>query len=105
MTAFISHTTIDCRNAFELSEWWKAVLQYVDELTKAGRDVPGDVSVAGFDGIEAALAAALTTIGQPIADKGHRAVQLLLDTGATERQVFLPSELIVGRTTGPAPRA
>ena len=31
MTAFISHTTIDCHNAFELSEWWKAVLEYVDE--------------------------------------------------------------------------
>ena len=78
-------------------------LAVVDELTRAGLDVPGDVSVAGFDGIDAALAAELTTIGQPIADKGRRAVQLLLDTDARERQVFLPSELIVGRTTGPAP--
>ena len=30
MTAYISHTTIDCRNAYELSEWWKPVLGYVD---------------------------------------------------------------------------
>jgi hypothetical protein len=30
MTAFVSHTTIDCHNAFELSEWWKQVLGYVD---------------------------------------------------------------------------
>jgi hypothetical protein len=30
MTAFISHTTIDCHNAYELSEWWKPVLGYVD---------------------------------------------------------------------------
>ena len=30
MTAFISHTTIDCRNAYQLSEWWKPVLGYVD---------------------------------------------------------------------------
>jgi hypothetical protein len=30
MTAFVSHTTIDCRNAYELSEWWKKVLEYVD---------------------------------------------------------------------------
>lgn len=30
MTAFVSHTTIDCRNAYELSEWWKAVLGYAD---------------------------------------------------------------------------
>ena len=30
MTAFIAHTTIDCANAYELSEWWKPVLGYVD---------------------------------------------------------------------------
>jgi hypothetical protein len=30
MTAFVSHTTIDARNAYELSEWWKPVLGYVD---------------------------------------------------------------------------
>ena len=30
MTSYISHTTIDCANAYELSEWWKPVLGYVD---------------------------------------------------------------------------
>jgi catechol 2,3-dioxygenase-like lactoylglutathione lyase family enzyme len=30
MASFISHTTIDCHNAYELSEWWKPVLGYVD---------------------------------------------------------------------------
>ncbi len=30
MTSFISHTTVDCLNAYELSEWWKPVLGYVD---------------------------------------------------------------------------
>jgi len=30
MTSRISHTTIDCANAYELSEWWKQVLGYVD---------------------------------------------------------------------------
>ena len=30
MTSTISHTTIDCRNAYELSEWWKPVLGYTD---------------------------------------------------------------------------
>jgi hypothetical protein len=30
MTSFISHTTVDCHNAYELSEWWKPVLGYVD---------------------------------------------------------------------------
>ena len=31
MAAFISHTAVDCANAYELSEWWKQVLGYVDE--------------------------------------------------------------------------
>ena len=31
MTSFISHTTVDCRNAYELSEWWKPVLGYADD--------------------------------------------------------------------------
>lgn len=26
----MSHTTFNCENAFELSEWWKQVLHYVD---------------------------------------------------------------------------
>jgi hypothetical protein len=30
VTSFISHTTIDCANAYELSEWWKQLLGYVD---------------------------------------------------------------------------
>lgn len=30
MAARVSHTTINCRNAFELSQWWKVALGYVD---------------------------------------------------------------------------
>ena len=30
MASYISHTTVDCGNAYELSEWWKPVLGYVD---------------------------------------------------------------------------
>ncbi len=41
MTSFISHTTIDCRNAFELSQWWKQVLEYVDR--------PDDPNEAGHE--------------------------------------------------------
>ncbi|GAB3659922.1 VOC family protein [Nocardioides korecus] len=31
MTSYISHTSIDCRDAFALSAWWKEVLGYVDQ--------------------------------------------------------------------------
>ena len=41
MTAFVSHTTVDCRNAYELSEWWKQVLGYVD--------IEGDPNLPGHE--------------------------------------------------------
>ncbi len=41
MTSFISHTAIDCRNAYELSQWWKEVLEYVD--------APDDPNEPGHD--------------------------------------------------------
>ena len=41
MASFVSHTTIDCRNAYELSEWWKGVLDYVD--------VEGDPNLPGHE--------------------------------------------------------
>ena len=30
MTSYISHTSVDCADAYALSEWWKEVLGYVD---------------------------------------------------------------------------
>jgi hypothetical protein len=40
MAAFVSHTTIDCTDAFALSEWWKRVLGYADLDGDPNR--PGD---------------------------------------------------------------
>src|SRR5690606_32722457 len=41
MTSRISHTSMDCANAYELSEWWKQVLGYID--------VPGDPNEPGHE--------------------------------------------------------
>jgi hypothetical protein len=41
MTSFVSHTSIDCGNAYELSEWWKPVLEYVD--LEGDPNLPGPV--------------------------------------------------------------
>ena len=30
MSSFVSHTSVDCRDAYALSEFWKGVLDYVD---------------------------------------------------------------------------
>lgn len=75
------------------------------EAMKTRGLVPGrDLSVAGFDDIPAAETAGLTTIRQPIKDKGRAVGRVLLDPATTERQIMLPTELIVRASTGPAPR-
>jgi DNA-binding LacI/PurR family transcriptional regulator len=60
--------------------------------------------VAGFDDIPAAEPAGLTTIRQPITDKGRIVGRILLDPATTERQVLMPTELIVRASSGPAPK-
>lgn len=30
MTCFVAHTSVDCRNAYVLSQWWKKLLGYAD---------------------------------------------------------------------------
>lgn len=76
----------------------------LDAVAQRGLTVGHDVSVCGFDDIPAAEQAGLTTLRQPIAEKGRRVGELLLDPDRTERQVLLPFELVVRATTGPAPR-
>lgn len=76
---------------------------------RLGFDVPGDVSVAGFDDIPRASTwdVPLTTIRQPLVDKGRRAATLLraLIDGDVESPVreTLPIELVVRASSGPAP--
>ncbi|MFC7404822.1 VOC family protein [Georgenia alba] len=40
MASFVSHTSVDCRNAYELSEWWKRLLDYTDDPDDPNE--PGD---------------------------------------------------------------
>lgn len=82
------------------------VLQAAREL---GLRVPGDLSVVGFDDIEAAGHVGLSTIRQPLLDSGRLAARLLL--GALERpdqteleHHQLPLEVVPRRTTGPGRR-
>ncbi|MGJ9422073.1 VOC family protein [Aeromicrobium sp. CF3.5] len=47
MTSYISHTSIDCANAYELSQWWKSLLGYVD--VEGDPNEPGDEECAIVD--------------------------------------------------------
>ncbi len=67
--------------------------------------VPGrDLTITGFDDIPAAAQAGLTTIHQPIKDKGRMLGRVLLDPDTTARQIMLPTELVVRSSSGPAPK-
>lgn len=63
----------------------------------------GDVSVLGFDNIPDAERAGLTTIHQPILEKGRLAGTLAMRPDYPERQITLPFELVVRSSTGPTP--
>lgn len=78
-------------------------------LHEAGRRVPDDVSVVGFDGIALAefTYPPLTTVQQDFHTIGRELVRMLLDrvrstTAEGPPRVIVPTELIVRATTGPA---
>ncbi len=72
-------------------------------------DVPGEVSVVGFDDIDLAphVEPPLTTVHQPIRRKGEEAVRLLLEVIGREHvgpnHRTLETRLIVRGSTGPVP--
>jgi LacI family transcriptional regulator len=79
------------------------VLEAADER---GLRVPDDLSVIGFDDIEAAELVGLTTVRQPLFESGRLAAQRLLellDDGTTgeSTRTMLPLEIVPRRTTGP----
>jgi DNA-binding LacI/PurR family transcriptional regulator len=76
----------------------------LDGASARGIDVPGQLSVVGFDDTPTALSTAppLTTIHQPLAARGETAARLLLE-GAPEKIVEFPTQLVVRGSTGPPP--
>ena len=76
----------------------------LDEVRGRGLRAGADVSVTGFDDMPAAAAAGLTTVRQPVREKGRLMGRMLLEPAFEERRVTLPTELVVRGSTGPAPR-
>jgi DNA-binding LacI/PurR family transcriptional regulator len=91
----------------------EAAAGVVQALLSAGKRIPGDVSVTGFDNVEAELVwPPLTTIDHRFGEMGYRATEILIEMvrGGEEvreakrgyREVLAP-QLVVRESTGPAP--
>jgi DNA-binding LacI/PurR family transcriptional regulator len=80
-------------------------LGVLSEAARRRLDVPDGLTVTGFDGVPDAERAGLTTIRQPMFEKGHTAGRLLFGggDGTGPRTVILQTELVVGGTCGPPP--
>ena len=84
----------------------------IQALREAGRRIPEDVSVVGFDDIQSAAFQnpALTTVRQPLRGMGLLAAETLLQRIAAPPQAPYPKEivvqpeLIVRASTAPAPK-
>ncbi|MGI6158142.1 MAG: LacI family DNA-binding transcriptional regulator [Saccharofermentanales bacterium] len=73
-------------------------------LRAAGKAVPDDVSVVGFDdsSVASLVTPALTTVRQPVHDMGVHAMELMMaciEADGPARRVVLPTELIIRRSS------
>jgi DNA-binding LacI/PurR family transcriptional regulator len=81
---------------------------FLRAVTAAGRSVPGDVSVIGFDNIAEAVLVEpnLTTIAAPLVSLGAAAIARLVKTTRsrsieTPEPVLLPARLVIRNSTAP----
>jgi DNA-binding LacI/PurR family transcriptional regulator len=114
--SLVEHGTEAGRALLSLPERPTAIVCHSDLLAggvvlaarELGLRVPQDVSVVGFDGLDLPwlLPDVLTTVAQPLAEKGRaagREAARLLVEGEVPASVELPVSLVVGTTTGPPP--
>ena len=73
------------------------------EADRRGLRVPADLTVTGFDGIAEAERAGLTTVHQPVLEKGRAAGKLLLAAAdhLNPRVITLQTRLRMGSTSAP----
>ncbi|MFC7451421.1 LacI family DNA-binding transcriptional regulator [Rhodococcus daqingensis] len=90
ITALLCTTDVLALGALDFARW-------------RGIDVPGQLSITGFDGVDEALREGLTTVRQPAEEKGRRAGALLLTPShsGVATVEMLETELVRGHTAAP----
>lgn len=83
-------------------------LGVLDAAAEVGLRIPHDVALVGFDDLPVTAEVGLTTIRQPLREKGAAAIDLLLDLiegrARGPQQIFLPTQLVIRQTCGAAPQ-
>ena len=82
-----------------------AAVGVIMALQWAGKRVPEDIAVVGFDDVHLAhyLMPPLTTVRTPVEQSGREAVRQLVQlihTGQAEQHILLPTELVIRRSCG-----
>ena len=77
-------------------------LATIDQARARGIRIPEDLSVVGFDDVPEAAAGdpPLTTIAQPIIEKGRLAAHMIFDRGPPRKEL-MPVHLVVRESTAP----
>ncbi|MBM9468498.1 LacI family DNA-binding transcriptional regulator [Nakamurella leprariae] len=75
----------------------------LDAARARGLHVPSDLTVTGYDDIPQAATAGLSTVHQPLQDKGRVAAELWLShrPGGEDRRRVLPTHVVVRGSSGP----
>lgn len=76
----------------------------IEAIHETGLQVPGDVSVVGFDDSAVAEDLGLTTIRQPLLEKGHRVGSILVEawrSGTPPENAELTVDMVVRTSTAP----
>ncbi len=72
----------------------------ISVMQENGYHVPDDVRVTGFDAVDEALRAGITTIGRPVTKAGRLSVERVLSPEREEGLITMPTDFILGHTCG-----
>lgn len=93
-----------CRSTAILAASDVLAFGVIDAIRQRGLTPGREISVVGFDDVPQAVEFGLTTIRQPMVDRGRMVGRMLLEPDTiAERQVRLPTMLVVRTSTGPRP--
>jgi len=93
MSSFVSHTSIDCTDAYALSRWWQAVLDYVEDPDDPNEPGHEECGIRSLDGHHHLL-----FLEVPDAKRGKNRVHLDLRPREGSRDDELARLLALGAT-------